>query len=89
MKICEVREETNETWVMVFYSIRIVQCTTIGVNIHGCMHPALPMVIFFLPSFSMLLLLTWVQFCAKCDFTEWLSLKLKQYPASLGQHGQF
>ncbi len=56
-------------------------------HIHGCMHPALLMVIFFLPSFSMLLLLTWVQFCAKCDFTEWLSLRLKQYPASLGQHG--
>jgi hypothetical protein len=42
MKICEVREEINETWVMVFYSILIVQCTTVGVNIHGCMHPALP-----------------------------------------------
>ncbi len=66
-----------------------MQCTIVGVNIHGCMHHALSMVIFFLPSFSMFLLLTWVQFCAKCDFIEWLSLRLKQYPASLGQHDSF
>ncbi len=61
-----------------------MQCTTVGVNIHDCMHPTLPMVIFFLPSFSMLLLLTWVQFCAKCDFTKWFKFEIKAIPYIFG-----